>query len=240
VGGAHRNEPACKALIDHKADVRSDSVYGTAVEAGVLGGNPKVIRLLLDNGAALTKERVDKIGAVMAASDQGHVEILRMLLALKPDVNTVDEAGMTALMHAARRGQIACAKLHCRERREGSVRRHVGPNRPALRRAERPRGRRVIPDFSGAKVDALDKAGNTPLLLAARYCGDGATVTALTKAGANPGAKDAKGALPRISPHPAGTLPARRCLAKARRPQIPKRRPFRSGQGKRACQPAPD
>jgi ankyrin repeat protein len=187
------NEGACKLLIDHKADVKADSVYGTAVESAAMSGNPKVLKLLLDNGAPLSKERVDKIGALATAADQGQPEMVRMLLALKTDVNAVDDAGMTPLMHAARRGQMACAQLLLDNGAK------VEPadmwNRTALHYAAQ-NGHADMAGLlisKGAKVDAADKQGNTPLLLAARYGGDVATVNALTKAGANPDAKDAKG-----------------------------------------------
>jgi ankyrin repeat protein len=187
------NESACAALIESKANVKADCIYGSALETGILGGNPKVIRLLLDNGATFSKERVDKITALMAAADQGHTEILRMLLAAKADVNAADEAGMTALMHASRRGQAENAKLlldaganvntsdifGMTALHYAALNGHVDAARLLLAK--------------GAKVDATDKTGSTPLLLNARYSGVPQLATLLIKSGANPSAKDATG-----------------------------------------------
>ena len=77
---------ACAALIKHKADVNGASPYGGPLEFAAMGDDPKVVKLLLDNGAHFSDKRSDKITAVMGAADAGHIEILRLLLQRKPDV----------------------------------------------------------------------------------------------------------------------------------------------------------
>jgi ankyrin repeat protein len=187
------NADACSALIAHKADVKADSIYGTALESGTLSGNPKVIKLLLDNGAQFSNERVDKITAVMAAADQGHAEILRMLLAKKPDVNATDEAGMTALMHASRRGQAECAKMLLAAGAKVDPADSFG--RTALHYAALNAHTDVTAVLleRGAKINVADKQGDTPLLLAGRYSGDARTAQLLLGKGANASLKNSHG-----------------------------------------------
>ena len=173
--------------------MKADSIYGTALENGALGGNPKVIRILLDHGAQFSSERVDKITATMAAADQGHVEIFRLFLAKTPDVNAADDAGMTALMHASRRGQTECAKLLLEAGAKVETANLFG--RTALHYA----ALNGHPDVAsmllerGAKINATDKQGDTPLLLAGRYCGDAKTAAILLRKGANATLKNSLG-----------------------------------------------
>lgn len=187
------NADACKALLAHKADVKADSIYGTALENGTLGGNPKVIRLLLDNGAQFSTERVDKITATMAAAEQGNAEILRLFLAKKQDVNAADEAGMTALMQASRRGQTECANILMDAGAKVDTTDSFG--RTALHYAALNGHVETAKALlaHGANVNATDKQGDTPLLLAGRYSGDATTAAVLLKRGANPALKNSFG-----------------------------------------------
>jgi ankyrin repeat protein len=187
------NEKACATLLQHKADLNCDSIYGGTLEFAVMSGNPKVVKLLLDRGVGVSAKRSDQITPLMIAADAGHVEILRMLLQQKPNVNAVDAAGVTALMQASRRGQMVAARLLLDSGADVNAADKQGrtPIMCAAMNAY-PEVVRLLAS-RGASVNARDAEGETALVLVARFSGDSGTTAALLKAGADASAKDKSG-----------------------------------------------
>jgi ankyrin repeat protein len=190
---ARGNENACAILIEHKADVNASSPYGAPLEFATIGGNPKVVKLLMDHGAQLSATRSDRITALMSAADTGNVPILQLLLQRKPDVNALDAAGSTALMHAARRGQVKAAQLLLDS--GAAVNTKDNDGRTALMYAALNGYPEVVRQLvsASASVDERDRAGDTALVLAARGSGDASVAGLLLKAGANAAARDSHG-----------------------------------------------
>ena len=187
-------QDVCAALLDAGADVNAASHYGTALSFAEMGGNAKVVALLLDRGAKLTDDRSDSITPLMTAADSGHVEVVRLLLArTRPDVNAKDYDGSTALHFAARRGKTEAARLLIEAGADVNATDNHG--RTALMYAAMNGYRPSTALLLGrrATVDAKDRAGNTALLLATRYAGEPQVIAALLQGGADASVKDAKG-----------------------------------------------
>jgi ankyrin repeat protein len=187
------NEKACLTLLEHKADLNCDSIYGGTLEFAAMSGNPKVVKLLLDRGVKTSAKRSDQITPLMIAADMGNVEIMRMLLQQKPDVNAVNAAGVTALTQASRRGQLVAARLLLDAGADANLADKEG--RTPIMYAAMNAHPEVVKLLAsrGAKINARDKAGETALLLVARFNGDAATTAALLKAGADASTKDKSG-----------------------------------------------
>ena len=186
------NEQTVTVLLDSKANIHGESMFGGVLEAAEWAGNPRLIKLLLDRGAKFTKNRGDMITAVMTAAEAGHVENLKLFLALKPDVNVKDIAGMSALMHASRRGQAETAKMLLAA--GAKVNDADNSGRTPLMHASMNGAADVVKALiaRGAAVNAKDKSGHTALMLAAKYSGNPEVASLLTKSGATKSAKDAK------------------------------------------------
>lgn len=187
------SDKTCEILIKHKADVNCDSIYGGTLEFAAMTNNPKVVKLLLDNGARFSEKRSDKITAIMGAADGGHVEALRLLLERKPNVNAADIYGMTALSHAARRGQTFAAQALIDAGADVNTADNAGltPLMYAAMNGYPDAARLLI--ARGARVNDKSKAGDSALLLAARYSGEPTVVSLLLKSGADASVRDARG-----------------------------------------------
>jgi hypothetical protein len=119
--------------------------------------------------------------ATMAASQQGAMNSLKLLISKGANVNAVDREGSTPLMYAVRGDQIGAAKLLL------SSGAHIGAKdrqgRTALHFAAL-RGSAAMTKFliaRGASGSAKDQFGDTPLHLCAKYSGDVATEMVLSK-----------------------------------------------------------
>ncbi|HLJ55356.1 MAG TPA: ankyrin repeat domain-containing protein [Chthonomonadaceae bacterium] len=190
---ARGNQPACEALIMHKADINCDSNYGGVLEFAAMGDNPTLLKYLFDHGARFSTKRSDKITALMGASDHGNPEIVRIMLAHKPDIGAEDLAGMTALSHAARHGHSGAVSLLLEAVAAVNVMDAEGRS-PLMHAAMNGHADTVrMLAAHGAKVNDRDTLGNTALILAARYCGEPAVAAALLKAGADASIRDSHG-----------------------------------------------
>lgn len=104
-GGDQAWSEAAKLIFDDHVDVNELDIAGRpALWIACRDGNPKLAKLLLDNGAKADiqfKEKGETL-LLMAASDDttGHLEVAQMLLAKGADVNKADRNGMTPLMRA--------------------------------------------------------------------------------------------------------------------------------------------
>ena len=190
------NESAANALIQRKANINVDTIFGGSLETAVMGGNPKLVKTLLNKGAAFTKIRGDMLTATMMAAEAGHNEILAALLAKKPDVNAADIFGMTALMHATRRGQAEAARLLFTAGAKAEVADMLGRT-PLMYAAMNGHADTVnLLLKNGAQPNVKDKVGNTALILAAKYSGNAALAAALVKAGGDATIRDTHGRIP--------------------------------------------
>jgi len=187
------NEGACATLIKHNADVNCDSIYGGTLEFASMSGDPKVVKLLLEHGARFSEKRSDKITAVMSAADGDHTEALRLLLARKQDVNAADASGLTALAQAARRGHTKAVQLLIEAGADAGIGDAMErtPLMHAAMNGYLDTARLLL--AHGAKVNARDKAGDTALILTARYSGEPGVASLLLKSGAEASARDSHG-----------------------------------------------
>jgi hypothetical protein len=81
---------------------RNALMYASASE----NGNLEIVKLLLDNGAAVNGVDSTGMTALMLAAERGHLQIVILLLDNGAAVNGVDSTGMTALMLAAEAGHL--------------------------------------------------------------------------------------------------------------------------------------
>ena len=90
------------ALLRSGADVNSRDEYGgTALARASYRGNQDLVKLLLAQpGIKLDQTNVDGETALMMAAENGHAEIVDMLLKAGADVRIADEAGETAITRA--------------------------------------------------------------------------------------------------------------------------------------------
>ena len=133
-----------KLLIDAGAYVNAQDYYGdTALMLASGGGHPEIVKLLIEAGADVNAVTIAIVGgysrrtifggyvhkdwetlggytALMAASEMGHIDIVKLLIEAGANVNAmteegtmfaVDDAGLTALMYASREGHIDIVKL---------------------------------------------------------------------------------------------------------------------------------
>ncbi|MBC7806925.1 MAG: ankyrin repeat domain-containing protein [Akkermansiaceae bacterium] len=184
------NEAACAELLKNKANFRVDTVFGGVLEAADMGGNPRIVKRLLESGATFSKERSDKTSIVITAAEAGHTAILKMLIERKAEVNTPDAMGMSALMHASRRGQTGTGSLLLGAEAKVNVADTYG--RTALMYAALNGHIEMVKRLldAGAQANVKDKKGDTALMLAARYCGDASIARLLKAADANTKMRD--------------------------------------------------
>lgn len=186
------NESACDLLLKNKANVQFDTVSGGALEAAEMGGNPRIVKRLLESGATLTKNRTDKTSIISTAAEAGHTEVLKMLIDRKVDVDTADVMGMTPLMQASRRGQLGTAQLLLGAGAKVNISDAFGRT-PLMYAALNGHTKMVYRLLvAGAAVDTKDRHGDTALLLAARYSGDANIAKLLKAQGADITIRDTK------------------------------------------------
>lgn len=105
-----------KELINEGANPNTcDNTGMSALAIASQDGHLDVVRYLLDHGAdvnAHSKGKVtDRTALMAAASNDGHPEIVRLLVERGANVNTRGELGWTALIWAAREGDIESVKF---------------------------------------------------------------------------------------------------------------------------------
>ena len=118
--GATGNLEIVKLLVEKGADINSKSKGQEALTplfAAILGnGNEKqdTIKFLLDKGADVNARFISKgfeATPLMMAAAQKDTEIIRLILAKKPDIHAVDAGtGITALMMAVLNNNVENAK----------------------------------------------------------------------------------------------------------------------------------
>lgn len=129
-----------KLLLEHKADPNLATENGqTALEQIARSGNVEAAKLLLDAGAKVDAGLIGRDGPLHSAASLGNYELIQLLLSKGADANARGQGGRTPL-HA-----IASA----------------GRNNDSGRL----NGAKLLLEF-GAKLDATNSQGQTPLMLA--------------------------------------------------------------------------
>lgn len=181
-----------KFLLDAGADVR----LGEPVCNAARYGDIEMIATLLDAGAEIDGDGTTTPLLLAAGSDTGDAA-LAYLLERGADPNRTDEAGHSALMHAASRHSLICARALV----EHGASPVVEPSRKvrgrvnalhmaAIGNRSRHESAELLEFLLGlprlrAQIDARDDWGRTPLCCAATY-GTADDVRALLEAGADP------------------------------------------------------
>jgi ankyrin repeat protein len=111
------NEKFAVALIENGADLyyKDEKSVTTLMQAAHRGLTTIVTKLLEKHGASgksgyLDDPSEEGITPLIAASSEGHVEVVKALLAAKADIDKVDKDGTNALMAACARGHLEIVK----------------------------------------------------------------------------------------------------------------------------------
>ena len=108
------NDDFAKVLIEKGAslDFTDDKKVTTLLQAAHKGLSNITEKLLEKNSKPeyLNAASEDGITPLIAASSEGHVAIVKQLIAAKADINAKDKDGTTALMAASARGHVDAAK----------------------------------------------------------------------------------------------------------------------------------
>ncbi|RYP13405.1 hypothetical protein DL767_010763 [Monosporascus sp. MG133] len=150
-------------------------------------GDTEMIKLLLDNGIDMAASNNGKRTPLVAASDEGHVDVVRLLLATsKIDVNSKDsESGRTPLMAASDKGHVDVVRQLLAASKTDIDLKDSESGRTSLSWAAEKGYETVVKLLlgKGADVDVKDKATRTALSYAAER-GHKAIVLLLCKSGA--------------------------------------------------------
>jgi ankyrin repeat protein len=130
--GDDRDLEIARLLLDKGADLNAKGQHGkTAMWIAARWGLHRTTELLEQRGAILTLEVASALGdtervrgflekgtdgqdigtALVWASKQGHLQIIKLLLAKGADVNAKDESGLTALVEASGNGGLEIVKF---------------------------------------------------------------------------------------------------------------------------------
>lgn len=170
-----------RLLVEKGANVNVRSKQGRTplLIAATHDGNSGVVKLLIEKGADVAARSQGQNTALIEAADSNDTDSVRILLAKGADVNAKNAFGDTALMSAATEGNVEVMKLLMARGADvnlvdapESTRVKNGPialgNLTPLHVAVISGGSDAVKLLldAGAKVDALDVRGMTPLMLA--------------------------------------------------------------------------
>ncbi|TGJ82097.1 hypothetical protein E0Z10_g6652 [Xylaria hypoxylon] len=110
------SETVVEYVLDNTADHNIDHDIEDCLERSALryasgSGNGITVRLLVEQGASVSREDQNGRTPVSWAAEYGHTTVLQLLLKSGADVSTKDRDGETALSKSAENGHIAVVKL---------------------------------------------------------------------------------------------------------------------------------
>ena len=117
LAGASGHTAILQLTLAHGADLKSTNRYGgTALIPACERGHVDTVRLLIEAGIDL--DHVNRLGwtclmeaIVLADGGPAHQQIVAQLIAAGADLNLPDNAGLSPLQQAEKRGQTTIAKL---------------------------------------------------------------------------------------------------------------------------------
>lgn len=156
---AHGFESVVEDLLARGANPRATSQWGTPLHSAAAGGHAVVVKMLIDAGADKNARSEDhQYTPLHLAVMDRHVDTVRVLLAAKVELNPVDDEGQTPLHWGG----------HAYNRQPVHIYRDI--SKPHDTVFVDP-GKALVIELllnAGAKIEATDAAGNTPLHEAAR------------------------------------------------------------------------
>ena len=167
-----------------------DYVPNLTMEDAVSSGNEPIVKYYLSHKADPNKKDIKGNPVILLAAQQGSLSIAKRLIKAGADVNALGENGRTALMLASENGHDDIAKLLLEK--GANVNTQDEQDQTALMYATQ-KGHlgtaKVLARSTGVKLDAQNKEGLTPLMIAAI---DGKTALAefLILKGADVNARD--------------------------------------------------
>ena len=107
---ASRNDniEAVKLLLDHNANIKAQNKYGGhAAYYAALSGNNEILRLFIEKDDEVINLK-GSFGCtpLIAASEEGRVNVCKYLIGRKADMNIQDDKGETAIQLASNNSQI--------------------------------------------------------------------------------------------------------------------------------------
>ena len=102
------NIEAVKLLLDHNVNIKAQNKYrGHAAYYAALNGNKEILRLLIEKD----EEVINLKGSfgctpLIAASEEGRVDVCKYLIGRKADINIQDDKGETAIQLASNNNHI--------------------------------------------------------------------------------------------------------------------------------------
>ncbi len=161
-----------KLLVAAKADVNAIDKAGNtplstlAMQKHALASHDAIVNYLIDQGANVNTVNAKGQTALHLAAKKGgnHLNIIKLLIAAKADVNAIDKAGNTPIIHS---NNLKTTKFLEKNGANINVKNkeHVTPLLAAAKK-----GHINIVEYledKGFALDVTDSQGNTPLMLAA-------------------------------------------------------------------------
>jgi uncharacterized protein len=124
----HGHEEVVTFLLDNKAEVDAlDSLKFTPLRWAIIDRATGLVETLLQHGAAVNpRNKRPPPPLYEAAGRSGELEVIKLLLAYKADVNGGDAADRTPLLHAAETGQTDVVRLLLTHHAEVNLQDHWG------------------------------------------------------------------------------------------------------------------
>ncbi len=101
---------AVKAAIKAGANPNYRTYLGSILGVAATGGDIKVVKALVENGADVNMSSSGGWTAAMGAADNGHLAVLKYLASKKADLRATTRMGRTLLMRASFHGRDAVVK----------------------------------------------------------------------------------------------------------------------------------
>ncbi|MCL4361855.1 ankyrin repeat domain-containing protein [Candidatus Dependentiae bacterium] len=130
---------------------------------------PEIVTLLIQGGADINEvDDDDRTALILVSADHNNVDVVKLLLKFKPEVNLTDEDGCTAILEASDCGNEKIVELLINAGANPNIA-DIEESTPLIEASFR--GYKNIVKLlinAGADLDAKDDGGNTPLMLAKR------------------------------------------------------------------------